>query len=72
MSNFVSVNSKLNLKLHTGQGSTGKATYRTLSLARISNLATASQLNNFAAVLAGLTQHPVVDVVKIHTDRIED
>ena len=30
MSNFVSVSSKLNLKLHTGQGSTGKAIYRTL------------------------------------------
>ena len=72
MSNFVSVSSKLNLKLHTGQGSTGKAIYRTLSLSRISNLATASQLNNFASVLAGLMQHPVVEVAKIHTDRIED
>lgn len=72
MSSFVSVGSKLNFKLHTGQGSTGRATYSTLSIGRVSNAATAAELGGFATVLSGLMLYPVVDVVKIHTDRIED
>ena len=70
MANFTVIGSKLNLKVKTGEKE-GKAIFRTLSLNNIKSGASADQLTTLTTAIESILDFPIVEAVKIESNRID-
>ena len=68
---LTNVSSALSVKLQTGTGPTGKATYSSFSFSRLNGTKSPDNYASFIAVITSLISIPVVDVTVINHKRLE-